>query len=168
MSETEINYEEYVQNALKHVMVNVLKRIVAEGLPGEHHFYITFRTHADGVLIPQFLHDQYPDEMTVVLQSQFWNLAVSDDGFDVDLKFNGTAASLTIPFSAVTTFVDPSVQFALQFNEDGDDDTVENSIFAEASSFLADDSNKDGDKAAASTPASDGDNVVTLDAFRKK
>lgn len=115
-----IRYDLLTQQALRGVVRSVLADAVKKGLPGEHHFYITFDTRADGVRLSQRLRGQYPEEMTIILQHQFWDLAVNDDTFEVGLSFGGIPERLTIPFEAVRGFFDPSVQFGLQFEEAGD------------------------------------------------
>jgi uncharacterized protein len=96
-----------------------LNKVVQGGLPGDHHFYITFLTKHPGVEIPDYLHKQYPEEMTIVLQYQFFGLTVDDKGFSVMLSFNNVRERLAVPFAAITTFADPSVNFALQFQTIG-------------------------------------------------
>ncbi len=112
-----IPYDAIVQEALRAVVGRVLGEIVAAGseLPGNHHFYITFKTHAPGVSIPRALRERFPDEMTIVLQNKFWDLKVEEDHFGVGLSFNQIPASLVIPYAAITQFVDPAVDFGLQF-----------------------------------------------------
>src|SRR6187551_3854018 len=112
-----IPYDEIVQEALRAVVGRVLGSVERSGsvLPGNHHFYITFKTAAPGVRIPQHLRERFPDEMTIVLQNKFWDLAVDDEGFTVGLSFNQVPAKLQIPFAAITAFVDPAVDFGLQF-----------------------------------------------------
>lgn len=111
-----IPYDDIVQDALRGVVQRVLRRIDADGgLPGSHHFYIAFRTRAEGVNIPRHLMERYPDEMTIVIQHRYWELAVYDDSFEIGLSFNQVPSKLHIPFSAITGFVDPAVNFALQF-----------------------------------------------------
>lgn len=145
-----IPYDEIVQDALRGVVKRVLDRINAEGgLPGAHHFYIAFRTHAPGVDIPRHLLERYPDEMTIVIQHRYWDLAVDDEGFQIGLSFNQVPAKLRIPFSAVTGFVDPAVNFALQFNAPDDAETPPPAPEPPA-------------------PEDPGGNVVTLDRFRRK
>ena len=115
MSVDHIRYDLLTQDALRGVIRTVLTDVAVKGLPGEHHFFITFDTRADGVRMSSRLRASYPDEMTIVLQHQFWDLAVGEDDFDVGLAFNGIPERLHIPFKAVRAFMDPSVQFGLQF-----------------------------------------------------
>jgi hypothetical protein len=112
-----IRYDILAQEALRGMVRNLLIDAAKKGLPGEHHFFISFDTRADGVRLSTRLRAQYPEEMTIVLQHQFWDLKVGDDGFEVGLSFNGVAERLSVPFAAIKSFVDPSVQFALQFEE---------------------------------------------------
>lgn len=110
-----IRYDILAQEALRGMVRTVLADTAAKGLPGEHHFFITFDTRAEGVRVSPRLRAQHPANMTIVLQHQFWDLTVTDEGFGVGLSFNGIPESLTIPWSAITDFVDPSVQFGLKF-----------------------------------------------------
>lgn len=110
-----IRYDILTQEALRGVVRTVLSDAAAKGLPGEHHFFISFDTRADGVKISPRLLAQYPDEMTIVLQHQFWDLTVTQDAFEVGLSFNGIPERLVVPLAAITAFVDPSVQFGLKF-----------------------------------------------------
>ncbi|HWW65581.1 MAG TPA: ClpXP protease specificity-enhancing factor SspB [Sphingomonadaceae bacterium] len=152
-----IPYDEIVQEALRAVVGRVLGEVQANGgLPGQHHFYITFKTGAAGVDIPQHLVERFPDEMTIVIQNRYWDLKVGPTGFEVGLSFNQVPSRLVIPFSAVTGFVDPAVNFALQFQsqDDGEDD-------APASTPA-------GNDAPIAEPVEDGSNVVSVDFTRKK
>jgi hypothetical protein len=115
MSVDHIRYDLMTQDALRGVIRTVLADAAVKGLPGEHHFFITFDTRADGVRMSARLKASYPGEMTIVLQHQFWDLTVGDDDFDVGLAFNGIPERLHIPLKAVKAFMDPSVQFGLQF-----------------------------------------------------
>jgi hypothetical protein len=115
MAEDLIRYDILAQDALRGVVRKVLAEVARTGLPGEHHFYITFDTHAPGVRISSRLIAGYPEEMTIILQHQFWDLTVSESSFEVGLSFQGVPERLLVPFNAVKAFVDPSVQFALQF-----------------------------------------------------
>ena len=111
-----LRYDRMVENALLSVVKESLQLAAREGLPGEHHFFLTFRTQAPGVELADSLHQQYPEEMTIILQHQFWDLKVDDEGLRVTLSFNDRPHDLVVPFAALTSFVDPSVKFGLQFN----------------------------------------------------
>jgi uncharacterized protein len=110
-----IRYDILTQDALRGVVRTVLEDAARNGLPGEHHFYIAFDTRADGVKLSQRMRAQYPEEMTVVLQHQFWDLVVSDEQFEVGLSFGGVPERVVVPYAAIKSFVDPSVQFGVQF-----------------------------------------------------
>lgn len=154
--ESLIPYDEIVQEALRAVVGRVLGQINHNGdLPGAHHFYITFKTGAPGVSIPKSLSERFPDEMTVVLQNKFWDLKVSDVGFEVGLTFGGVPAHLVIPFSAITAFVDPAVEFALHFQAQDEFDSAPELDVAE------------NDRPAPEA-VTDGSNVVTVDFGKKK
>src|SRR3954466_15365165 len=151
-----IPYDEIVQEALR----GVVGRVLGEGensgvLPGEHHFYITFKTHATGVDIPRHLTERFPDEMTIVIQNRFWDLKVGEDGFEVGLSFNQAPARLVIPFSAITGFVDPAVNFALQFQAQVEEAGPQGHEAAE-------------NDPPGAVPVDDGSNVVSVDFSRKK
>jgi hypothetical protein len=110
-------YDEWMEDSLRHVVVRALRFAAGEGLPGNHHFYITFRTDYPGVVIPTRLREKYPEEMTIVLQHQFSDLYVNEGArvFGVTLSFGGIASPLTVPLDAVSGFVDPSIQYGLRF-----------------------------------------------------
>lgn len=110
-----IDYEALHQEAMRGVVKSVLKETERSGLPGEHHFYISFNTRAPGVILSRRLKEKYPNEMTIVLQHRFWGLAVSEDRFEVNLTFDGIPERLVVPFQAIRVFVDPSVRYGLQF-----------------------------------------------------
>ena len=110
-----IRYDLLAQDALRGLVRQVLADVARKGLPGDHHFFISFDTQADGVRLSPRLREQYPEEMTIVLQHQFWDLKVNDEAFEVGLSFGGVAERLVVPFEAITNFADPSVQFQLQF-----------------------------------------------------
>jgi len=162
-----IPYDEIVQEALRAVVGRVLGEIERTGgeLPGTHHFYITFKTGAPGVSIPAHLRERFPDEMTIVLQNKFWDLAVDEEGFTVGLSFNQIPAKLDIPFSAITAFVDPAVDFGLQFQAALGDMEPEPHDDAENDSPEASGAQDVGPDA---TESEDGSNVVTVDFGRKK
>ncbi len=110
-----IRYDLLAQDALRGLVRRVMTDTAKSGLPGEHHFSITFRTGDEGVRLSPRLREQFPDEMTIILQHQFWDLKVNDTGFEVGLSFGGIPEKLTVPFTAIKSFFDPSVQFGLQF-----------------------------------------------------
>ncbi|MDP6883496.1 MAG: ClpXP protease specificity-enhancing factor SspB [Rhodospirillales bacterium] len=109
-----LRYDKWVEEALCHVIRRALAQVAEDGLPDPHHFFITFLTDAPGVVMPKSLRAQYPDKITIVLQHQFWGLAVEDDAFEVTLAFQGVNTPLRIPFDAITAFADPGVNFGLQ------------------------------------------------------
>jgi uncharacterized protein len=149
-----IPYDEIVQDALRAVVGRVLGQVEKEGLPGNHHFYITFKTHAPGVDIPRHLTDRYPDEMTIVIQNRYWDLHVSAVGFEVGLSFNQIGSKLVIPFAAITAFHDPAVEFALHFSAQVENQDPEEIAEAENDPIVK--------------PVEDGSNVVSVDFTRKK
>lgn len=167
MADDMIGYDHLMQEALRGVVRAALQEAASpRGLPGKHHFYITFRTHGAGVIIPDHLSARYPDEMTIVLEHQFWDLEVYPDRFRVILKFSGQPHPIVIPFAAITRFFDPSVKFGLQFEHPHVD---------EARMASGDDA---GGPAASREPLRaveqeqseepGSSSVVSLDAFRKK
>src|ERR1700754_4179027 len=115
MATDHIRYDVLARDALRGVLRQVLKDAAEHGLPGEHHFYITFLSTAEGVKLSPRLLSQYPQEMTIILQHQFWDLVVTDDRFEVGLSFGGVPERLVVPFASIKSFFDPSVQFGLQF-----------------------------------------------------
>jgi hypothetical protein len=125
MAVDHIRYDLLTQDALRGVVRTVLQDVAQNGPPGEHHFYISFDTRAEGVQLSERMLGQYPKEMTVVLQHQYWDLTVTDTGFAVGLSFGGVAERLAIPFAAIKGFFDPSVQFGLQFEEIGEPEAQE-------------------------------------------
>lgn len=159
-----MHYDVLAQDALRGVVKAALRRAAApDGIPGDHHFYITFKTKAPGVSGPPDLLGKYPEEMTIVLQHQYWDLAVGETFFTVTLKFGGQPKTLSAPYAAVTRFYDPSVQFLLQFEAGGDE--VRDEILEDADDEpLTSDVGGDGD----TPPLDDGPKVVSLDQFRKK
>ena len=158
--ESLIPYDEIVQDALRAVVGRVLGEVERSGgLPGEHHFYITFKTRAPGVAIPKHLLERFPDEMTIVIQHRFWDLKVEPDAFSVGLSFGGVSSSLHVPFAAVTQFHDPAVEFALTFQSNAAEEAPEEHEAAE---------NDAPEGAAVEEAKDDGSNVVSVDFTRKK
>jgi len=170
MRRSRIDYGRLVEGALRTVVRDVLERLGKEGAPPPHHFYITFRTRHPGVTMPEFLRDRYPADMTIVLQHQFWDLEVDDQGFSVTLSFNDQMQRLRVPFGAIKVFADPGVEFGLQFTLD-DDETVAAPAGEPVKLLGMPDS-----EGAPATAAGRGDDrvppggaeIVTLDRFRKK
>ncbi|WP_276199122.1 SspB family protein [Chelatococcus sp. XZ-Ab1] len=198
MAKDLIRYDLLVQEALRGVVRKLLADAVRDGLPGDHYFYISFRTDHPGVRLSSRQRERYPHEMTIVLQHQFWDLAVTDQAFEVGLSFQGVPERLMIPFEAVVGFYDPSVQFGLKFGQDGETGEAEGGGPTPAAAEVRDapepaevmpsaerietpaaEAPKAGEKAtAAETPVVErvpqdnadgkGAQVVSLDAFRKK
>ena len=190
MATDHIRYDILAQEALRGVLRTVLEDAAKNGLPGEHHFFITFDTNAEGVVLSQRMREQYPQEMRVVLQHQFWDLIVTEEAFEVGLSFGGIPERLVVPFLAIKAFVDPSVEFGLQFQELGE--PAEETAADAGASAETDRSAKPArppaehkhartapaltaGPAAVNTAASDdtdkpsgGGEVVRLDRFRKK
>jgi hypothetical protein len=175
MATDHIRYDVLARDALRGVLRRVLSDAAAHGLPGEHHFFINFLSGADGVKLSPRLLAQYPEEMTIILQHQFWDLVVSEERFEVGLSFGGIPERLVVPFSAIKSFFDPSVQFGLQFepSEGGMEASEKNLASAPALSAVV---TSEPEPAATPEPAaedeppkpSEGAEVVRLDRFRKK
>lgn len=173
MSTTDhIRYDVLAREAMRGVLRQVMTDAAKRGLPGDHHFYITFLTQADGVKLSPRLMAQYPVEMTVILQHQFWDLVVTEDRFEVGLSFGGVPERLIVPFNAIKSFLDPSVQFGLQFETS---EAATPAMPEEAPATIPapaaaaeepakDEAATDGEK----KPSEGGAEVVRLDRFRKK
>ena len=162
MGDDQIRYDRMVEKALRGVVAEALTEVAEQGLPGEHHFYITFATRHPGVIAPAHLAEQYPDEITVVLQHQFYGLEVKDGVVGVTLSFQGRNERLSIPLAAVTTFADPSVNFVLQFQPAAEAAEPETPAAAEPEPAAAEPAGADGE------PEPAAEKVVALDRFRKK
>ena len=168
-----MQYQKKLDQALRGVVRAALIEAATDGLPGDHHFYITFRTKADGVEISNTLHAQYETEMTIVLQHQFWGLEVHDDWFTVTLSFNRVSEPLIIPFDAVSAFLDPAVSFGLQFDADKaantQPDGVVRPVDEAAPTTETGSSQTDGEDTDKDSDDDDGKmgQVITLDSFRK-
>lgn len=168
MSDIELDYDYLTQNALRRVVFEVLSITSDLGeAPGDHHFYIEFKTHAPGVEIPDHLRHAYPERMTIVLQHQFSDLTVFDDHFSVKLFFKKREASLSIPFAAITSFADPSVQYGLRFDVEAGEARAGAAGPARPARDGEAGSSENGPSEEEDDEASTGD-VVSLDAFRKK
>jgi hypothetical protein len=169
MATDHIRYDVLARDSLRGVLRQVLTDAAEHGLPGDHHFYITFLSKAEGVKISSRLLSQYPEEMTIILQHQFWDLVVTPDRFEVGLSFGGVPERLVVPFSAIKSFLDPSVQFGLQF-ETADGALVTDQPEAHQSAAAAPAPTAVPDTATDDEPPkpSEGAEVVRLDRFRKK
>jgi len=197
MAEDLLRYDILIQDALRGAVKKILAEVARTGLPGEHHFYVAFDTTAPGVRISQRLKDRYPQEMTIVLQHQFWDLAIGEHAFEVGLSFGGVPEKLLVPYSAIKGFFDPSVQFALEFDPgktaeelpeelleaveelaqaERDTEKTVSSIDKAATDAGNQDDAKEAAPAALPKTSEDtskddaetGGEVVSLDAFRKK
>lgn len=170
MPEDLMRYDQLAQNALRGVVREALRRVEKSGLPGEHHFYIAFNTKFPGVDIGERMAQRYPREMTIVLQHQYENLVVKEDRFEVELSFDNILEKLVIPFNAVKGFLDPSVQFGLQFEVV----TVETPVDTEGKlEKPAPGKGKPELEGAeivgpSDEPPKDGPKIISLDSFRKK
>jgi hypothetical protein len=122
MDPDKIDYPTLLQDALRDAVRRVMEQVAEHGMPGEHHFYIGFRTDFPGVEAPRFLREQYPDEVTIILQHQFWGLEVTAEDFSVLLSFGGARQRVTVPFAALTAFADPSADFGLRFDAPGEEE----------------------------------------------
>ena len=183
-----IGYNTLVENGLRSVVREALRRVAAEGWPGSHHAYITFKTAAPGVEVPDFLQTRYPDELTIVLQHQFWDLEVGDDSFAVTLSFNKVGQRIVVPYSALTSYADPWVKFGLQFGvppEERGKSRKKGAPKARGAKAVpeADGAEAGGDEVSPepdveevapdaggeeAAPEESGEKIVALDRFRKK
>ena len=168
MATDHIRYDVLARDALRGVLRRVLTDAAEHGLPGEHHFFITFLSTAEGVKLSPRLLAQYPEEMTVILQHQFWDLTVTEDRFEVGLSFGGIPERLVIPFNSIKSFFDPSVQFGLQFEpQEAAGETPASSVNLPAIPPVP---GLPASPAAAEEPprGNEGATVVRIDRFRKK
>lgn len=173
MSEDIVRYDILVQNALRGVIRKVLSEVEKTGLPGNHHFFITFVTTAPGVRISNRIREQYPEQMTIVLQHQFWDLEVGETGFGIGLSFSDVPEKLHVPYAAVRGFYDPSVNFELEFDvadAEADDDSGEGAETAKVDEAGAAKraASEEADKGAGEAAEDGTADVVSLDTFRKK
>lgn len=191
MAQDGMRYDVMVETALRNVVRDALNQAATEGLPGDHHLYITFLTHNSGVEIPDHLREKYPEEMTIVVQHQFWDLKTSDAGFSIKLSFNDITEQLRIPFAAITAFADPSVNFGLQFKFQQSETTPSTELAPRSATATAlmpvdtptalrensdeepvtEEDEQIAETADAEPAEEDGprdNNVVALDTFRKK
>ena len=155
MTEDQINYPNLIDQAMRSVVRETLKRVQSSGLPGNHHFYISFLTGFPGVKMSEQLKSRYPKEITIVMQHQYWDFKVEENMFSVTLSFGGVPEKLTVPYAALTAFADPSIKFGLQFQHTEDFDDIDEAAI-EITEII-------------SEPAEDGAaEIISLDSFRKK
>ncbi len=177
MADDLLRYDKIVETQLRGVVRAALNQILEHGLPGTHSIYITFRTGEPGVELPDLLRKEYPEEMTIVLEHQFWNLAVGEDGFEVELSFNKERERVAVPFAAMTVYRDPGAKFGLSFERPGAEGPGAEGPGAEGEDAPAkladrraatDAAQGDADQADADDVGEEAGQVVNLDAFRKK
>ena len=175
------HYDALVDDALRSVVRRVLRQVAKKGLPGSHHFYISFRSTDPGVELPDYLRAKYPEEMTIVLQHQYWDLVIGEESFEVTVSFNKQQEHIKVPFAALSAFVDPSVRFGLQFDRKdkaaaGDKPETTAATPATlpapdkrpAQAGPASTEDKPADTAAEAKPEDAASKIVKLDSFRKK
>jgi hypothetical protein len=162
MAKDLLRYDKMIESAMRGVVRQAISEAARHGLPGAHHFYISFRTDHPGTVVPDYLKSRYPQEMTIVLQYQFWGLDVEEESFSVTLSFNNVHERLTVPFQAVTVFADPTAKFTLPFQ-------AMPAPAGQGQPVATTEAKPDAEPqpAAEDLPA-EGAKVVTLDAFRKK
>ena len=156
---TQINYKALIENAMLSMVRDILKKISQNGLPKNHHFLITFFSNSNGVVIPDWMKEKYPEKMTIIIRNWFENLIVTEKKFEISLNFNNTVEHLTIPFSSLELFADPSVDFAISFNQSDSISSSETKIKEEKS-----DQNTDNKK---EKPSTKNKNVIDLKKFKK-
>ncbi len=164
-AESLLPYNEWAEEALKHVVVKALSYVATNGRPGEHHFYVTFATRHRGVVMPEWLRAKYPSEITIVVQHEFWDLKCDEFGFSIGLSFNNIPTTVVVPMDAVTGFADPYAQFGLRFRPTG--------LEADAPKTESDAAPAETETPSAADPAlqaapPDSPQVVSLDAFRRR
>ncbi|MBT7559511.1 MAG: hypothetical protein HN671_03135 [Rhodobacterales bacterium] len=152
-----INYAQMMQKAMQSLMIDVLKKISKNGLPGNHHYFISFDTKFEGVVVADWIKQRYPEEMTIVIQHWFDNLEVNADNFSITLNFGDNPENLTIPWNSISTFVDPSVEFGLRFEDEANEDIDAVEEIPESKMVIIEDDDENNVA-----------EIVSLDSFRKK
>ena len=150
-----INYAQMMQKAMQGLMIDVLKKTSINGLPGNHHYFISFKTKSEGVIVADWIKERYPEEMTIVIQHWFDNLNVNDNYFSITLNFGDNPENLTIPWDSILTFVDPSVEFGLRFEDEENKDNDTHEEIAESNMVVIEEEDNVAE-------------IVNLDSFRKK
>lgn len=152
-----INYAQMMQKAMQSLMIDVLKKISKNGLPGNHHYFISFDTKFEGVVVADWIKERYPEEMTIVIQHWFDNLEVNADNFSITLNFGDNPENLTIPWNSISTFVDPYVEFGLRFEDEANEDIDAVEEIPESKMVIIEDDDENNVA-----------EIVSLDSFRKK
>ena len=160
MDKDHLNYPVMIDQAMRGVVRDVLRRVQTTGLPGNHHFYVSYSTLHPGVKMSEQLRAKYPSDITIVIQHQFWDFKVEDHQFHVTLSFGGVPEKLTVPFAALTAFADPSIKFGLQFQQ--------SDMFELSSVFLDEVEESVSEISAVIESTSAEDKIISLDSFRKK
>ena len=177
MSHTDlhIDYPELIDNAMRSVVRTALRQVEQSGLPGDHHFFVSFLTGHPGVSISPALKERYPEEMTIVIQHQFWDLNVADDHFSLTLSFSNVPEKLVIAFDALTAFADPSIKFGLQFHNsqwDAEEEVEEEEVHCPATGKTGREmppaASFDEEPPSKANPPANDSKVLSMDAFRKK
>jgi hypothetical protein len=150
-----INYAQMMQKAMQGLMIDVLKKTSINGLPGNHHYFISFKTKSEGVIVADWIKERYPEEMTIVIQHWFDNLNVNDNYFSITLNFGDNPENLTIPWDSILTFVDPSVEFGLRFEDEENKDNDTHEEIPESNMVVIEEEDNVAE-------------IVNLDSFRKK
>ncbi len=172
MTKETIDYPNLIDTAMRHVVREALKHVDRYGLPGDHHFFISFQTNYPGVAISPQLKSRYPEEITIVVQHQFWDLQIHDDKFQVMLSFNNIPEKLVVPFDALTAFADPSIKFGLQFHGKRAAADSGEAVACPATGHMPHEKPQaaafDEETPAEETKAANDEKVVSLEAFRKR
>lgn len=165
-----LDYPRWIAEALRLVARRALEHVESDGLPGEHHFLLSFRSRAEGVRLPAFLRDKYPEEVTVVMQNQFWDLVSDDEGFSVTLAFGGARHRIFVPWPALTAFADPGAQLALRFEmaAEGGGEAAGAPSGGGEPRFARSSGGEEAEEGDAEAPGGDPGRVVSLDRFRKR
>lgn len=169
--EYDIDYPALIDNAMRSVVRTAIEQVAATGaLPGDHHFFVSFLTNYPGVEISPVLHKRYPEEMTIVIQHQFWDLHVTEDLFTITLSFNNVPEKLVIPFAALSAFADPSIKFGLQFHARHwqDDEEVHCPATGRTGREMPPEASFDEDPPSEAHPPANDSKVISIEAFRKK
>lgn len=170
-TEDYIDYPALIDGAMRSVVRTAIAQVEESGLPGDHHFFVSFQTNYPGVKISEVLKDRYPDEMTIVIQHQFWDLHVTEDRFSITLSFNNVPETLIVPFEALTAFADPSIKFGLQFHRgewEEEEDEVHCPSTGRTGREMPPEASFDEEAPSEAHPPANDTKVISMEAFRKK